>query len=167
MHEKGGKIFLQLMHTGRVSHPANMEEGTEVVAPSAIRLTGEMYTDQYGMQPYPVPKEMSQGDIDQTQNEFVQAAENAIEAGFDGIEIHSANGYLPDQFINTASNKRSDKYGGSIENRCRFVLEVTQKVIAAIGADKTGIRISPCGVFNDMEAFEDLEETLLNIWHEN
>ena len=159
VHEKGGKIFLQLMHTGRVSHPANMEEGTEIVAPSAVRLSGQMYTDQYGMQPYPVPKEMSQGDIDQAQNEFVQAAKNAIEAGFDGIEIHSANGYLPDQFINTASNKRSDKYGGSIENRCRFVLEVAQKVSAAIGAEKTGIRISPCGAFNDMEAFEDLEET--------
>ncbi len=159
VHEKGGKIFMQLMHTGRVSHPLNMEAGTEVLAPSAINLSGEMYTDQEGMQPYPVPKEMSQEDIVQTQNEYVQAAKNAIEAGFDGVEIHAANGYLIDQFINTASNKRSDNYGGSPENRSRFALEVAEKVVAAIGADKTGIRISPYGAFNDMEFFEDLEET--------
>ncbi|MCL4164764.1 UNVERIFIED_CONTAM: hypothetical protein GTU68_059033, partial [Idotea baltica] len=149
VHEKGGKIFLQLMHTGRASHPANMEEGTEVVAPSAIG----------GMQPYPVPKEMSQDDVVQAQNEYVQAAKNAIKSGFDGVEIHAANGYLIDQFINTASNKRSDEYGGSLENRSRFALEVAQKVIAAIGAEKTGIRISPYGAFNDMETFENLEET--------
>lgn len=159
VHEKGGKIFMQLMHTGRVSHPDNMEEGTKIVAPSAIRLSGEMYTDQLGMQPYPVPVEMTQEDIIQAQNEYVQAAKNAIEAGFDGVEIHAANGYLVDQFINTASNKRSDEYGGSIENRSRFTLEVAQKVTAAIGAERTGIRISPNGAFNDMEAFEDLEET--------
>jgi N-ethylmaleimide reductase len=159
VHEKGGKIFLQLMHTGRASHPANMEEGTEVVAPSAIGLSGEMYTDQQGMQPYPVPKEMSQDDVVQAQNEYVQAAKNAIKSGFDGVEIHAANGYLIDQFINTASNKRSDEYGGSLENRSRFALEVAQKVIAAIGAEKTGIRISPYGAFNDMETFENLEET--------
>ena len=159
VHEKGGKIFIQLMHTGRVSHPANMEEGTEVIAPSAIGLKGEMYTDQNGMQPYPVPREMSREDIVQAQNEFVKAARNAIEAGFDGVELHAANGYLLDQFINTASNRRIDEYGGSIENRSRFALEVAQKVIAAIGAEKTGIRISPYGAFNDMEAFEHLEET--------
>jgi len=111
------------------------------------------------MQSYPVPREMSQEDIAQAQNEYVQAARNAMEAGFDGVEIHAANGYLIDQFINTASNKRSDDYGGTKENRSRFALEVTQKVIAAIGSEKTGIRISPFGAFNDMEAFEDLEET--------
>lgn len=159
VHEKGGKIFIQLMHTGRVSHPYNMEEGSEVLAPSAIGLSGEMYTDQHGMQAYPVPREMSQEDIIQAQNEFVEAAKNAMKAGFDGVEIHAANGYLIDQFINTASNKRSDEYGGSIENHSRFVLEVAQKVIAAIGSEKTGIRISPFGAFNDMEAFKDLEET--------
>jgi len=159
VHEEGGKIFIQLMHTGRVSHSDNMEEGTEVIAPSAIRLNGEMYTDQHGMQPYPVPKEMSQEDIVQAQNEYVQAAKNAIKAGFDGVEIHAANGYLIDQFINTSSNKRTDEYGGSIENRSRFALEIIQKVVAAIGAEKTGIRISPYGAFNDMEAFEDLEDT--------
>ncbi len=159
VHEKGGKIFIQLMHTGRVSHPNNMEEGTEVVAPSAKGLSGEMYTDQQGMQPYPIPREMSHEDIVQAQNEYVQAAINAMKAGFDGVEIHAANGYLIDQFINTASNIRSDEYGGSIENRSRFALEITQKVVDAIGAEKTGIRISPYGAFNDMGTFEDLEET--------
>ena len=166
VHEKGGKIFIQLMHTGRVSHPDNMEEGTEVLAPSAIGLSGEMYTDQNGMQPYPIPREMSQEDIASAQNEYVQAAKNAMKAGFDGVEIHAANGYLIDQFINTASNKRSDEYGGSIANRSRFALEVAQKVIAAIGSEKTGIRISPNGAFNDMEAFEDLEKTYEYLAHE-
>lgn len=159
VHEKGGKIFIQLMHTGRVSHPLNMEDGTEIVAPSAIGLSGEMYTDQQGMQPYPIPREMSHEDIAQAQNEYVQAAKNAMKAGFDGVEIHAANGYLIDQFINTASNIRSDEYGGSIENRSQFALEVAQKVVDAIGAEKTGIRISPYGAFNDMGTFKDLEET--------
>jgi N-ethylmaleimide reductase len=159
VHEKGAKIFMQLMHTGRVSHADNMEKGTEIIAPSAIVLNGEMYTDQNGLQPYPVPREMTKEDIIEVQNEYVQAAKNAIIAGFDGVEIHAANGYLIDQFINTASNKRIDNYGGSIENRSRFALEIAQKVIAAIGSEKTGIRISPNGAFNDMEAFDDLEET--------
>ena len=159
VHAKGGKIFIQLMHTGRASHPDNMEAGTEVVAPSAVTLSGEMYTDQKGPQPYPTPKAMTLADIEQAQQEYVQAAKNAIEAGFDGVEIHGANGYLVDQFINTASNKRTDEYGGSLENRSRFAIEVAQKVAAAIGADKTAIRLSPYGVFNDMEVFENLEDT--------
>ncbi len=153
VHEKGGKIFIQFMHTGRASHPDNMEEGTEVLAPSAIALSGEMWTDQNGMQPYPVPKEMTLQDIEQTENEYVQAAKNAIEAGFDGVELHGANGYLIDQFINTASNKRSDKYGGSSENRSRFAIEVAKKVVDAIGPERTAIRLSPYGAFNDMEGF--------------
>ena len=159
VHAKGGKIFLQIMHTGRVSHPLNMEEGTQILAPSAIALNGEMYTDQEGMKTYPVPKEMSITEIKLTQKEYVQAAKNAIEAGFDGVEIHGANGYLIDQFINTASNKRSDLYGGSIENRSRFALEVAQQIVAAIGANKTGIRLSPYGVYNDMAVFEGIDDT--------
>lgn len=166
IHEEGGKVFLQLMHTGRVSHADNMEEDSEVLAPSAIALNGEMYTDQNGLQPYPVPREMTREDIIQAQNEYVQAAKNAIKAGFDGVEVHAANGYLIDQFINTASNKRSDNYGGSIENRSRFALEVTQKVSAAIGSERTGIRVSPNGAFNDMEAFDDLEEAYKYLAHE-
>jgi N-ethylmaleimide reductase len=158
VHKKGGKIFMQLMHTGRASHPDNMEEGTEILAPSAVALSGEMYTDKSGMQAYPTPKEMTLEDIKQTINEYVEAAKNAIEAGFDGIELHGANGYLIDQFINTASNKRTDAYGGSKENRSRFALELAKKVSEAIGKERTGIRLSPYGVFNDMEIFEGIEE---------
>lgn len=161
VHKEGGKIFIQLMHTGRASHPDNMEPGSVMVAPSAIALSGEMYTDTNGMQPHPAPKEMTLEDISQAQNEFVHAAQNAIKAGFDGVEIHGANGYLVDQFINTASNKRTDAYGGSGENRSRFAIEVARKVAERIGKDKTGIRLSPFGAFNDMEIFEGLEETYI------
>lgn len=159
VHKKGGKIFAQLMHTGRVSHPDNMEINAEIFAPSPVALSGEMYTDTQGLQPYPAPKEMTNSDIHQTQNEYVQAAKNAIKAGFDGIELHGANGYLIDQFINTVSNKRRDAYGGSMENRCRFAIEVAQKVADAIGRERTAIRLSPYGVFNDMEIFDGVEET--------
>jgi len=159
VHAEEGKIFVQLMHTGRAAHPDNMETGTQVLAPSAIALSGEMYTDVKGPQAYPTPKEMTLDDIEHTQNEYVLAAKNAIEAGFDGVELHGANGYLIDQFINTASNKRTDKYGGSVENRGRFAIEVAQKVSVAIGPDRTAIRLSPYGVFNDAEIFADLEDT--------
>ncbi|MBT33569.1 MAG: alkene reductase [Thalassobius sp.] len=158
-HKNGAKIFVQMMHTGRASHPDNMSEGTEIVAPSSIALSGEMYTDTKGPQAHPAPKEMTKADIDQAIQEFVTASKNAIEAGFDGVEVHAANGYLIEQFINTASNKRTDEYGGSVENRTRFVLEVTEAIANAIGADKTGIRVSPYGVFNDMEVYEELDAT--------
>lgn len=159
VHKKGGKIFAQLMHTGRASHPANMEQGTEILAPSAIGLSGEMWTDSKGMQAYPIPKEMILTDIKQAVEEYKSAATNAIAAGFDGVEIHGANGYLIDQFINTASNKRKDEYGGSIEKRTRFAIEVAKAVSEAIGLEKTGIRFSPYGVFNDQEIFEGIEDT--------
>lgn len=159
VHSKDGKIFIQLMHTGRVSHPENMKPGSKIIAPSAVGMSGEMYTDTKGMQPFPVPQEMSLQDIEQVQDEFIKAAQNAIEAGFNGVELHGANGYLIDQFINPASNHRNDDYGGSMKNRCRFVIEVAQKVAGAIGAEKTGIRLSPYGVFNDMTVFDDVEQT--------
>ena len=159
VHENNSKIFIQLMHTGRVSHSENLPKGAEVVAPSAVATDGEMYTDSLGMQPYPTPREMTLEDIETAQTEYVQAAKNAIEAGFDGVEIHGANGYLVDQFINTASNKRSDKYGGSIENRSRFAIETAKKMGEAIGFDRTAIRLSPYGAFNGMEQFKDIEET--------
>lgn len=161
VHKEGGKIFLQIMHTGRVSHKDNMKEGAQIVAPSAIALEGEMYTDQNGPQPYPVPREMTKEEIRQAQNEFVQAALNAIEAGFDGVEIHSANGYLADQFLNTASNQRTDEYGGSRENRSQFTLETVKKVTDAIGSDKTGIRLSPYSAFNGTEIFEGIDDQFL------
>ncbi|VAW55902.1 NADH:flavin oxidoreductase/NADH oxidase [hydrothermal vent metagenome] len=159
VHEKGGIIFIQLMHTGRVSHPENMEENTTILAPSAIAASGEMYTDRSGMQPLPVPKEMTLREIEQAQLEYVKAAENAIAAGFDGIELHGANGYLIDQFINTGSNIRTDVYGENIVNRCRFAIEVAQKVVSAIGGNRVGIRLSPYGTYNNMALFDGMEDT--------
>lgn len=157
VHARGAKIFVQLMHTGRISHALNLPAGAEVVAPSAVAAKGEMYTDAEGMKPLPTPKAMSSADIKHARDEFVQAAKNAIAAGFDGIELHAANGYLLEQFIRPNSNTRTDNYGGSIENRARFVLEVVDAAIAAIGKDKVGIRLSPYGVFNDMPDYPEME----------
>ncbi|OGT05505.1 MAG: alkene reductase, partial [Gallionellales bacterium RIFCSPLOWO2_02_58_13] len=118
---------------------------------------GEMYTDAEGMKPNAVPQEMTGADIKAAIGEFVQAAQNAVAAGCDGIELHAANGYLLEQFIRPNSNRRTDRYGGSIENRARFVLEVAEAVIVAIGKDKVGIRLSPFGVFNDMPLYDAME----------
>jgi len=159
VHAQGGKIFIQLMHTGRVSHSENMEPNSRILAPSAIGMSGKMWTDKKGNQAYPEPLEMTLLDIEQAQEEHVVAAKNAIKAGFDGVELHGANGYLIDQFINTASNKRQDEYGSSLVNHCRFALEVANKVSNAIGPQRTGIRLSPYGVYNDMEIFKGVEET--------
>lgn len=155
VHEKGAKIFVQLMHTGRASHPYNMEAGTKILAPSAIGLSGELHTDAEGMQAYPTPKAMSEKELLEAQEEFVQASVNAILAGFDGVEIHGANGYLIDQFLNPASNQREDKYG---QDRRLFLLETAEKVSAAIGANRVGVRVSPYGIFNDMKPFDGLED---------
>jgi N-ethylmaleimide reductase len=157
VRQQGAKIFCQLMHTGRISHPLNLPPGGRVLAPSAIAASEEMFTDLQGMQALPVPEVMSRSDIDHTVEEYAQAARNAIEAGFNGIELHGANGYLLEQFFRPTSNERDDNYGGSVENRARFVLEVAQAVIAAIGADKVGIRLSPYGVFNSMPVYDEME----------
>ena len=157
VHAKGGKIFMQIMHCGRIAHALNMPKNAKILAPSAIASAGEMFTDSQGMQPFPVPIAMTAQDIKMTIAEYVHAAENAIEAGFDGVELHSANGYLLEQFIRPTSNQRTDSYGGSIENRARFVLEVVAAVVAAIGKDKVGIRLSPFGVFNDMPVYDAME----------
>lgn len=156
-HAGGAKIFMQLMHTGRVSHPLNMPAGARVLAPSALAAAGEMYTDAAGMQPQPIPEAMSLTDIHITLEEYVQAARNAIQAGCDGVELHAANGYLLEQFIRPSANQRTDAYGGNIENRARFVLEVASAVIAAIGKERVGIRLSPYGVFNDMPLYDAIE----------
>ena len=152
VHQAGGHIFIQLMHTGRVGHPANLEAGSRILGPSAIAAPGEMWTDTLGLQPYPVPTAMNETDIAQAIAEYAKAAARAIEAGFDGVELHAANGYLIDQFLNTASNRRTDRWGGdaNIENRIRFAVEVAKASAAAIGADRIGMRISPYGVFNGM-----------------
>ena len=159
VHERGGKIFLQIMHTGRISHPANMPEGAVILAPSAIKPAGKMWTDAEGMQEFPVPKAMTVDEIKLTQQEYITAAVNAIQAGFDGIELHGANGYLIEQFLSPVSNIRTDNYGGSIENRSRFLLEVIKGTIEAIGKKKTGIRLSPYGIASDMPHYPEIDDT--------
>ncbi len=158
VHAKGAKMFVQIMHCGRIVHPLNMPPGASIFAPSAVAAAGEMYTDAEGNKPYPMPQAMTDADIKNTVAEFVEAAKNAVTAGFDGIELHGANGYLLEQFIRPNTNQRSDGYGGSIENRARFVLEVAESVITAIGKGKVGIRLSPFGVFNDMPLYDMMEE---------
>ena len=155
-HAGGAKFFIQLMHTGRVGHPLNLPAGARVLGPSAIAAAGEIYTDQEGMKPHPTPEPMTDADIKTAIAEFGTAARNAVAAGADGVELHAANGYLLEQFIRPTSNQRTDSYGGSIENRARFVLEAAKAAIAAIGADKVGIRLSPYGTFNDMPEYPEM-----------
>lgn len=157
VHAKGAKIFIQLMHCGRIAHPLNLPAGARVLGPSAVAAAGDIYTDAEGMKQNALPQEMAEADIKAAIEEFAQAAKNAIMAGFDGIELHSANGYLLEQFIRPNSNQRTDGYGGTIENRARFVLEVVDAAIKAIGKDKVGIRLSPYGVFNDMPLYDAME----------
>ena len=159
VHTAGGKIYVQLMHTGRISHPLNMPAGAKVLAPSAIKPAGQMWTDQVQMQDFQVPEAMTTDELNNTKTEFITAAKNAVEAGFDGVELHGANGYLLEQFLSPVSNIRTDNYGGSIENRCRFVLEVVTAIAAAIGKDKTAIRLSPYGVASDMPHYPEIEAT--------
>lgn len=166
VHAKGGRIFVQLMHTGRISHTLNMPEGSSIVAPSAVKAAGQMWTDAKMMQDFPTPKAMSIDELDATQSEFVQASKNAVAANFDGIELHSANGYLLEQFLNPVTNIRTDNYGGSIENRCRFVIEVAKKVANEIGKDKVGIRLSPYGVASDMPYYPEVDATYKHLAEE-
>jgi N-ethylmaleimide reductase len=158
-HRGGAKIFLQLMHSGRIGHQLNLPAGAKVLAPSAVKAAGQIWTDQKKMQDYPVPAEMTAKEIESTIKEYADAAKNASAAGFDGVELHGANGYLLEQFLSPVSNRRTDNYGGSTENRCRFVLEVAEAVAAAIGKDKTGIRLSPYGVASDMPHYPEIGET--------
>jgi N-ethylmaleimide reductase len=157
VHAGGAKIFLQLMHCGRIAHPLNLPPGARILAPSALAAAGEMYTDAEGMKPNAVPQAMNASDIETAIGEYAQAARNAVAAGFDGIELHGANGYLLEQFFRPTSNQRTDGYGGSLENRARFVLEVADAVIAAVGREKIGMRLSPFGVFNDMPPYPEME----------
>lgn len=159
VHHAKSRIFVQLMHCGRVAHPDNMMSGVEIVAPSPVSLKGEkMWTDQNGWQDFPVPEELTENEILSLIEEYAHSADLAMQAGFDGVEIHGANGYLIDQFLNTASNHREDRWGGSIENRIRFALEVTKAIAKKIGPDKVGFRMSPYGVFNGMEIYPHLED---------
>ena len=148
VHGKGGHIFLQLWHVGRISHPSYLG-GELPVAPSAIAPPGEHGTYE-GMQPFVTPRALETDEVPAVVEQFRLAAENALAAGFDGVEIHGANGYLLDQFLRDGSNRRTDRYGGSVVNRARFLLDVTEQVAGVWGADRGGVRLSPSGTFNAM-----------------
>ncbi len=149
VHAAGGRIFLQLWHVGRISHPSMQPDGQLPVAPSAIAAKGQVYTSS-GLQDFVTPRALATDEIPGVVAQFATGARNALAAGFDGVEIHGANGYLIDQFLRDGTNRRTDGYGGSIANRTRFLLEVTEAVAAVWGAGRVGVRLSPQGSFNDM-----------------
>ena len=147
VHEKGGVIYAQLWHTGRVGHSL-VKNGEQPVSASALAIEGQQHFTMEGMKDYETPRELSTEEVKNIVQEYKQAAINAIEAGFDGVELHSAFGYLPNQFLAESSNQRTDEYGGTNENRNRFVLEIMQEMVNAIGNDKVAIRISPTSTYN-------------------
>lgn len=149
VHAVGGRIFLQLWHVGRISHSSFQPDGAAPIAPSAIRPAGQAFTAQ-GLVDFPTPRALDLAEIPGIVQDYAHAAGLAIEAGFDGVEIHAANGYLIDQFLRDGSNVRTDGYGGAIENRTRFLQEIITAVTARVGAERTGLRISPEQAFNDM-----------------
>jgi N-ethylmaleimide reductase len=157
VHVHGGRIFMQLLHAGRIASRLNRPFDADVVAPSAIRAPGQMYTDAKGLVDHDEPRALGTLEIERVVRDYVQSAKAAIEAGCDGVEIHSANGYLMHQFLSSNVNMRSDRYGGSIENRVRLPLEIVHAVTSAVGADKVGVRVSPGHTFNDIEE-HDIEE---------
>ena len=150
VHAEGGCIVAQLMHVGRVSNRLNKPAGAETVAPSAIRARGEIYTDEAGMQPFDMPRALETDEVAGVVAEYRQATENALAAGFDGVELHCTSGYLPAQFLSTGTNQRTDRYGGSAENRARFILEVLEAIASVDGAGRVGMRICPDNPFNDL-----------------
>jgi N-ethylmaleimide reductase len=149
VHDEGGKMYCQLWHCGRVSHNEFQAGGVAPVSSSAVGKGGEVYT-YTGPKPYPEPRALEMGEIAGVIEQYRHGAKMALEAGFDGVELHGANGYLPDQFLRDGVNRRTDEWGGSIENRSRFMLEVMRALVAVWGADRVGVRLSPCGTFNDM-----------------
>ena len=149
VHAKGGRIFLQLWHVGRVSHPSMQVGGALPVAPSAVPPEGEAFTED-GRKPFVMPRALALEEIPGIVDDYRQAAQNAEAAGFDGVELHGANGYLIDQFLRDKTNRRSDRYGGSVANRARFLLEVVEAVAEVWGSNRVGVRLSPSNPFNDM-----------------
>ena len=150
VHAKGGKIVIQLWHVGRISHPSLLPNNALPVAPSAIKPAGKAFTYQ-GLVDYVTPRALDVAELPAIVQDYVHATKCAIAAGFDGVEIHAANGYLLDQFLRDGTNHRTDQYGGSYENRARLLMEVTRAVVDTIGADKVGVRLSPVNPFNDMK----------------
>jgi len=160
VHDRGGKIFLQLMHTGRVGHMGNLPTGATLLSPSAVALENtSIQVDGRGNLKATASKAMTMTDVQLTIEEHVQAARNAVEAGFDGVEILAANGYLIDQFLNPHTNLRTDEYGGSVESRAKFLLDIAQGVAQAIGAERTGVRISPYNTSNEMPQYAETDAT--------
>ena len=146
----GGSMVMQVMHVGRVASKYNKNDGSETVAPSAIQAKGQMYTDSHGMVDFDVPRALETQEIAGIIEEYKQATSNALEAGFAGVELHATSGYLPAQFLSTGTNQRTDQYGGSVENRIRFVVEALEAMCSVAGSDKVGIRICPGNPFNDL-----------------
>ncbi|MDN5005503.1 alkene reductase [Bradyrhizobium sp. GCM10027634] len=157
VHAKGGFIFLQLWHTGRSSHSSFQPNGVLPVAPSAIAITGQTLTPEWKRVPYETPRALELQEIPEIIEAYREGARNAMAAGFDGVEIHGANGYLLEQFLHDRSNKRTDVYGGSIENRTRLLIEVTEAVTEVWGADRVGVRLSPFGTYNDVGDSDPIE----------
>jgi N-ethylmaleimide reductase len=158
VHAEGGAIVAQLMHCGRVAHADNKAPDAETVAPSAIRARGEMFTDSAGMQPFDEPRALRTEEIAGVIEEYRRATMLAFEAGFDGVELHGTSGYLPAQFLSTGTNQRTDAYGGSLDGRVRFPIEVLRAMAAVDAADRVGLRICPGNPFNDLFD-DDPEET--------
>src|SRR4051812_3265551 len=150
VHARGGKIFMQVFHTGRIALPDFLPEGELPVAPSAVRAKGQNYTDA-GMKEFVTPREITVEEIRQTVRDFAAAASNAVNAGFDGVELHAASGYLVQQFLSTNVNQRADEYGGSIQNRARFLFEVLGAMIEAVGASRVGVKLLARLPFHDIE----------------
>ena len=162
VHGEGGLIVAQIMHCGRVGSALNKPPGSETVAPSALRARGEIYTDAAGMQPFDEPRELAAEEVVAVVGEYANATMRAFEAGFDGVELHCTSGYLPAQFLSTGSNQRQDDYGGSVQNRVRFPLEVLCAMAAVDGGGRVGFRISPDNAFNDLSD-DDPQETFTEL----
>lgn len=156
VHENGGKMFLQLWHVGRISHSSHQPNGGLPVAPSAIKPSGKVVTADWKQADYETPHALELNEIKAIIEDYRKACENAKAAGFDGVEVHSANGYLLDQFLNDGTNKREDEYGNTIENRARLLLEVMDVAISVWGKNRVGVRLSPYGTFNDMSDSDPL-----------
>jgi N-ethylmaleimide reductase len=154
VHKAGGLIFLQLWHVGRISHPSLQPDGMLPVAPSAIKPRGEAFIENENgegeLVPFVTPRALQIEEMPYIVQQYARGSRNALEAGFDGVEVHGANGYLLDQFINSSTNRRTDAYGGAIENRMRLLIEVVEAVSDVWGQDRVGVRLSPLGTFNDM-----------------
>lgn len=157
VHDEGGVIYAQLWHTGRVGHSL-VKNGEQPVAPSAIAIQGQQHFTMEGMKDYETPRELSTEEVKEIVQEYKQAALNAMEAGFDGVELHAAFGYLPNQFLADSANQRTDEYGGSDENRNRFVVEIMHEIVEAIGEDKAAIRLSPTSTYNSITHIDPIAQ---------